>query len=412
MSIVMLLATTGCGNKEEESNELTVFAMNQDTELENFLTSYRGVDGDMTVNVEVGLTDPSMKVGDILNKLNTKLMGDEGPDIIVLDGINPEGYIESGQLEKLNKIVKENDNLIGSISDDKNEDIYFVPLSVALIGDFYTPDSEIDFSNTGTYVNSLQSQGKKSGSYINNAVISYKLDMEPRLLKADKITEEELKAFIENTKALLSVSQSMQGILRSGITPLNYTPISTSDYFEIYFGKAAATRGYISGVGDLQEIYNLKSEGMLDFNLAEVNGEKLYMPNCILAVNANSKNKKKAMEMVEYLLSKEGQNDVASKGNYIPVNKVALKEALENQPELNSSISVVGDSKAFVFKPFNNDEIQEIMSLIDDLKYECSTDTFLMEIILMAAQDYANEEATMDTVVESAMSKIRIYMAE
>ena len=43
---------------------------------------------------------------DALKTLNTEIMAGKGPDILILDGISSETYVEQGMLEDLSGILK------------------------------------------------------------------------------------------------------------------------------------------------------------------------------------------------------------------------------------------------------------------------------------------------------------------
>lgn len=410
--MVLTITSVGCGDKKTESNEINVYMLNPDMYMESFLSSYRGESGEITVNVEIGMTSTDMNIGDALKKLNTELMGDEGPDIIVLDGINPKGYIESGKFEKLNGIIDGKKDLIDGFRKSQGDEIYYVPLSIGVIGEFYKPELQIDFDNIESYVNSIKTNDTKSGFFSDNAIIAYKTDLEPLLIKNKNIDRGILQTFFENIKGLLAVSQDMQGILKSSIGPHDYTPDSTLDYMKIFFNKAGATRTYVLGIEELQQIYNFREGGKISFELAEINDEIVYMPNCILAVNKNSINKEKSMKMIEYLLSKEGQLDVANIGGYIPINTVALKETLAVKETYNEYVQIGEDSQNFMFRAFTKDQIEEIVNYLEEVSYECNSDAYLMEIVLTAAQDYTNGKMSLEAALDSTMSKIQIYMSE
>ena len=181
---------------------------------------------------------------------------------------------------------------------------------------------------------------------------------------------------------------------------------------KIFFNKAGATRTYVLGIEELQQIYNFREGGKISFELAEINDEIVYMPNCILAVNKNSINKEKSMKMIEYLLSKEGQLDVANIGGYIPINTVALKETLAVKETYNEYVQIGEDSQNFMFRAFTKDQIEEIVNYLEEVSYECNSDAYLMEIVLTAAQDYTNGKMSLEAALDSTMSKIQIYMSE
>ena len=137
MTFILITGLTGCGQDGSggnEETELNVFMMNPDMYMESFLSSYSGEDGRITTNVEMGLTNPDMEVGDVLKLLNTRLMSDDGPDIIVMDDINADGYIESGQLADLSDIISKSNDLINPLK-EQDDEIYYVPLSFGVIAD-------------------------------------------------------------------------------------------------------------------------------------------------------------------------------------------------------------------------------------------------------------------------------------
>ena len=115
--LLTILFTTACGAEEQSTNELNVYMLNPDDSVKSLVSSYKGENGTMSVNVEVGVTSPEMEAGDAVKLLNTRLMSDDGPDIILLDGINPENYIGSGQLEDLSKIAEDNSQIILPLGD-------------------------------------------------------------------------------------------------------------------------------------------------------------------------------------------------------------------------------------------------------------------------------------------------------
>ena len=67
------------------------------------------------MKIDVVYEDKSVStVSDALKKLNTEIMAGNGPDIICLDGIDTEPYIEKGILEDISDVIKDYDknNLI------------------------------------------------------------------------------------------------------------------------------------------------------------------------------------------------------------------------------------------------------------------------------------------------------------
>lgn len=86
------------------------------------------------VVIEVGISEEDGKtVSDAIRSLNTEIMAGNGPDIILMDGLPIEDYIEKGGLEDLSDMVesvKENgeeffENVLSSY--EKGEKVYAIP---------------------------------------------------------------------------------------------------------------------------------------------------------------------------------------------------------------------------------------------------------------------------------------------
>ena len=95
------------------------------------------------VVIEVGISEEDGKtVSDAIRSLNTEIMAGNGPDIILMDGLPIEDYIEKGGLEDLSDMVesvKENgeeffENVLSSY--EKGEKVYAIPSRFS-VSDYY-----------------------------------------------------------------------------------------------------------------------------------------------------------------------------------------------------------------------------------------------------------------------------------
>ena len=208
MTFILIIGLAGCGSAGaggNEETELDVFMMNPDMYMESFLSSYSGEDGCVTTNVEMGMTNPDMEVGDVLKLLNTRLMSDDGPDVIVMDDINADGYMESGQLADLSGIISESKDLIEPLT-EQDKEMYYVPLSFGVIADSKSAGASVEFEDMKEYISSLKASGLKSGNFENTVVIWYKTEIEPIIREKNNLSREELAGFYEKVKELMRVT--------------------------------------------------------------------------------------------------------------------------------------------------------------------------------------------------------------
>lgn len=87
-----------------------------------------GMDGDNAISKE-----------DALRKLNTELLADEEPDVMVMDGLDIEQYAKKGVLKKLDAILKPYvedglvfENIIKGMRMTEEESVYAIPMNVWL----------------------------------------------------------------------------------------------------------------------------------------------------------------------------------------------------------------------------------------------------------------------------------------
>lgn len=87
-----------------------------------------GMDGDNAVSKE-----------DALRKLNTELLADEAPDVMVLDGLDIEQYAQKGVLKKLDDLLEPYvedglifENIVKGMRMTEEESVYAIPMNVWL----------------------------------------------------------------------------------------------------------------------------------------------------------------------------------------------------------------------------------------------------------------------------------------
>lgn len=94
-------------------DRITVFSLHDDDLVRQAITTYQTQYPEMFVEYQVGMDEGGVTREDALKKLNTQLLGGTGPDIIMLDGMDINTYVEKGVLKDLTDIVEEIDGQEG-----------------------------------------------------------------------------------------------------------------------------------------------------------------------------------------------------------------------------------------------------------------------------------------------------------
>lgn len=128
------------------AKELTIFALNDSNTIRQAIVAYQKQNPDIYINFRIannnqnviytyGVKNPNetLSISDYVEALNTELLAGKGADILILDGLPIESYIEKGVLEDMEDVLLpqiEADVLMKNIAENyvKDGKIYTMPL--------------------------------------------------------------------------------------------------------------------------------------------------------------------------------------------------------------------------------------------------------------------------------------------
>ena len=80
--------------------ELTIYSLEENSGIRQAVVMFQKKYPDIYLTLETGMSgNDGVTRTDALKTLNTEIMAGKGPDILILDGISSETYIEQGMLE-------------------------------------------------------------------------------------------------------------------------------------------------------------------------------------------------------------------------------------------------------------------------------------------------------------------------
>lgn len=414
--LVLVISCLGCAGDSSKikggENELSIYMLNDSQTVRKAIACYAATKPDMKINIEVGVPDYDTTVSDALKKFNTRLLSENGPDIIVMDDIKAESYIESGQLLELSNIVDTTENLASGVAENAKYDgkVYTLPLSVTLIANISQTGASIDFSSLGKFNESIKAGNAVVGSFDRQAALWYRTRIEPKLLRENEITEKELKTFYQDLYDHMGMIFGDDEKSRfASFQQINLKALAGLSVPYVFFGKIGAAKEYIDTLSYLQMLCSMKEEKGLDFNFCQWQGETMYIPMNSMAISAKSHNREEAAALIKYLISEEGQQQITESTDCIPVNNKVLRSAMENA---GKSEHVIGEAGSYVINPFTKGDIDQIFNLLNENSYSVTTDGILMEIIMQGAQDYLNGDVSLDAATAQTLKKVGIYFAE
>ena len=369
--------------------KLTIYSLTENDTVRQAMSTYSRDNKDTYVKYEIGLSfEEGLTEADALKTLNTEIMAGNGPDIILLDGLPAESYIEKGLLEDISDVISEytkEDLLFKNMEEAYKKDgkIYQFPTSFKLpmlVGDKANIDKVTDYK-------SLVELTKELGKASDNRIISdfyspkslvyslYYLYGNSWLNEDNTINKENLSEFFTNSKEMYTVvneknekyMKKMEEIYIKGneenlnedmiidkesavfegeeggkleleqdenmnLQELNYS-LSPSIYVEQFmFDEEPASLVF----GGLENDHSLSSlvtvlnkDTNINYKVLTRDNENIFIPIDSLGVNAKGKNKESAKAFLKQMLSQDGQSLGYRRG--FPVNKSSFVKKFEMQ---------------------------------------------------------------------------------
>ena len=374
----------------EPDKKLTIYSLTENDTVRQVMSAYSRENKDTYVKYEVGLSfEEGVTEADALKTLNTEIMAGNGPDIILLDGLPIESYIEKGLLEDISDVISEyikGDLLFKNMEEAYNKDgkIYQFPTGFKLpmlVGDKANIDRVTDYK-------SLVDLTKELGKSSDNRIISefyspkslvyslYYLYGNSWLNENNTINEENLLEFFTNSKEMYTAinennekymkkieemykkeneANIEEGIFidKGGIDldgeeggkleqeqddfmnlqELNYS-LSPSAYVDqLMFDEDPASLIF----GGLEDEHSLSSlvtvlnnDANINYKILTRDDENIFIPIDLIGVNAKGENKESAKDFLKQILSEEVQSSGLFRRG-LPVNKAALGKKFEMQ---------------------------------------------------------------------------------
>ncbi len=383
---------------------------------------------DVRVELIDGRADAgSTTVSDTIRALNTELLGGSGADMLVLDGLPVDSYIEKGVLLDLRQALKPmleagelGDHIIGPFT-AADGGIYQIPSRMTLLTVYGDPEALASLKTMET-VRSYQSDSshlplRPRTTYeklLRQIFALYSgeiVDSESGMLKPGKTAEllETVKVLGEANGSQVSFDESADGgrgfyyNMSRGAAALN-----GDEYMELQKGSVSAAMEAVKGMYSL-----MLSLAVADQMGCEMEGlNDSYLPSQMLGINRLGGQIQLAEEFVRFVLGDQVQDGDLMDG--LPVNRTAAARwASEDwgNPEISLMVSGGdGYSLSGVFPTV--EQRRHIFALAEAADRPILTDRVLLDIIIAETKGFFDGTLSLEQAAQNAESKANLYFAE
>lgn len=422
--------------------ELTIYSLTDNSLLRQAAGAFQKENPDIYLNLQTGMTgEDAVTASDAIKALNTEIMAGKGPDILILDGIPEDTYIENGMLEDISGILENTEG--GILENIKNaytqEDgaIYCMPLrfGIPMIqGKTEDVNAVTDLTTLADMLESHQAEYGATKMPI-PLIASPKLLLQsladtssPAWVNEDgTLNETEISEYLKQANRIY---QTYAEIMKESLSEDELSYLSESEYDRFSYGVSTGSLNLLGGtfVASLGGLYSAdqlsfvysaeQKDNSLTSALWNGQAENVFIPCSVIGISAKAQEKDAAQRFVEYLFSQSSQEMSGSTG--FPVNQAAYEgETYWDLGGKDGVVSVMSSSNTETGETIEMDILQpsdEAISRIQELGKTLTVPSRTNQIILNAVSEagarYLNGEIGLEEAARAAIQEVNLYLSE
>lgn len=421
---------------------LRIYGLYEDSDVSLAVSYFKQEHPDVYVKYEVGVTEESgVTKEDALKALSTEIAAGKGPDVLVMDGIPYDSYIEKGVLTDLEESLSAvKAQLFENITDSYRRDgkLYAVPMTFAvpvLSGKDEVINGLDTLEELADKVEELRAQ-QPEGSLISfgdakSALMLLAISSGMGWLQEKSLNEDAITEFLIQAKRIYDAQ--MSGLSEEETEYFQNSQVSSWDTVKgvqlVYALEAASREGTAMYLGQplslgllKSSIYSysfysslLRAQGK-DFRFMPGQSGRMAIASSLLAVNQSSKNQKLAQEFVLSAVSEAFQGSAYLDG--ICINKAAYEKQKEypysaDPDQAIGMISVDNDEFDAVEIFWPNEEQQKALDeIISSVEAAGGFEDHIYEAVIELGALALTGEKSIEESVDAIAQRVKLYLAE
>ncbi len=429
--------------------ELRIYGIYEDINVRQAVSAFQNLHPELYVKYEVGISgEDGVTLSDALKNLSTELVAGRGPDILLMDNIPYESYVEKGILAELSLILEQSENtyfqkIINGLK--IRENLYTIPVSfsIPILGGSNSKLTEITSLSQMADLLEEEREHKTSGnifSFISPKRILRLLSQSSQgawMTTEGELDKEALRDFLTQSKRIYEAQ--IAGLSKEQIEGEYYNPSFSSEagtrtsilfnHFETYGIKTATANAMYQ---DQSYFADYLSDNAFEFMLFlclldEIEGDYAMMPgqkqgtclvSTLISINSATQRTEEASQFVSYMLSYEFQKSENFVG--VPINQEAYYAKQKHpHPERPADQKVTGigmsDDNGFksldAFWPDEN-EFRKLNNLVEGIIGVNLCNDTIFEAVMELGPKALTGEVSVEDVVAEIDKKVQIYLAE
>lgn len=434
-------------------NKLTVYSLNDNINIKQAIRDYQKQDTDVYIEYVIGMSgQDGMTREDAIRNLNTEILSGEGPDLLVLDGLPINSYMEKGILEDLSPIfanqLKDKEYFENILNAYKKDDKLYaapsrfsIPLLVGRAEDIDQVDNLDSYAECVKNLRTKKSSGSLIGAFTEEKVLRNLYDVcAPAWLdETGMLKKEEMVHFLTKAKEVYEAeSQIPQADIDRDKENAEYliemaaSGVLGRSFDDMILNVGSKAMSYLSKE---IEIINGKSSGIMsDYDYVMVAAVKkklgdttkvkafhgqsknVFIPSSIIGLNAQSKSKDAASDFAAFIMSADGERLKTGVG--YPVDKKGFESSLEQNESLSTSLSISGSGEddgeviQLDLEWPSEEDLNILRDIVNNVSTASITDSNLRDAVLELGPNALNGTKDIESVANEIVNKMQIYLSE
>lgn len=417
--------------------ELCIYSLYEDEDLRQMISQFQISHPEMAVDLEIGVTeDDGITAEDAIRTLNTEILAGGGPDLICLDGLNIDTYLEKGILADLSGVLIQEGPLLEQVTNCYAQDgkVCAVPTTFAIPA-MYGAEKYVsqirDLDSLVAAARQARAENPEIDRIVNgmNPVMMadcYYDSCSAAWLNSDGTLDgEKLAKYYEAMRELYALDEASRlehsewvaeiaADLDNYYIPGDYTGLPGAS--NIFMDISYLMSGTLDGMKQWSFTLAGEEEFLGDgYKTISFSGQdsNVFLPRRIMGILTTSAHQMAAQEFLSFMLSDEVQSKDLTTG--FPVNKTTFDREIAEDRTMDASFATPdenGNFKAYDAKYPDARRRQELKQWVSKLTTPALTDRTIRSKVMDQMVDCCNGVITPEQAADAALRSLNLYLSE
>lgn len=394
--------------KEKAANTFTVWGVEKNNTIEYVIQIMREKYPEITFEYKIASedTEGATTISDQIRNLNTELISGVGPDVVILDNLDSESYVEQGMFQELSGILGADFSINETVLKEfrtADGKLYELPVRFQVPMVFVAQKDLIGFSSIADLNNYME--GEPEIPLFSELTVENMVDVGYRFFFTDLFEEdgtiqpEKLETFVDDMKKFAELAGPAHEIQRE----FSYTDEEPWD--TLLFNEASMVVKNVSSVSDAQSVLDacLQCDGGY-----YVAGNQ-FIPVGRLAISSNTQYQDIAEDFLKTVLSVDVQTMDFKDG--FPVSEEAMDQWSQYQSDM--SIMIGNESgQEITAGCATPEQINAFLECVKTVDRKFVVNETLFDIVKENTVEYLKGNMGREQAINAIQSTLSIYSEE